>query len=376
MFAIAPWHGYACAVLATAACTLAGFAMRPRFDIVNIAMVYVLAVLLVAWRFPRGPTVLTSVLSVLAFDILFVPPEGVITVHDLQYLLTFAIMLAVGLVVAELRASVRRQVQAHAELELAAETERMRNALLASVSHDLRTPLAVMAGAASSLVEQGEQLHPDERRALAQSVVDSAQMMSEHVAKLLQMTRLESGAIRVERDWVALDEIVGSILRRLAERLAGHRVVVELAPDLPLIHVSAQLIEQALGNLLENAASHTPAGTIVRLRARLDGATVLVSVEDSGAGLDRADAERVFAKFQHGTKRAASDAIFGGDRRGTEGAADGRGGGIGLGLSICRAIVRLHGGDAWAERLQDGGSAFRFSLPLSAPPAVPAESGG
>src|SRR5512138_323406 len=122
MVRMRPWHGYAAAVVAAVACTLAGLAMRPRFDIVNVAMVYVLAVLLVAWRFSRGPTVLTSILSVLAFVILFVPPEGVITVHDAQYLLTFAIMLAVGLVVAELRASVRRQVQAHAELELAAET--------------------------------------------------------------------------------------------------------------------------------------------------------------------------------------------------------------------------------------------------------------
>jgi two-component system sensor histidine kinase KdpD len=369
MFRWQPWHGYAGALVATALATLAGYAMRPRFDIVNIAMVYVLAVLLVAWRFPRGPIVVTAVLAVLAFDVLFVPPEGVITVHDLQYLLTFAIMLGAGLVVAGLRASVRRQEQAAAELALAAETERIRNALLASVSHDLRTPLAVMAGAASSLVEQGEALGPDERRALAQSVFASAQRMSDHVAKLLQMTRLESGAIRVERDWVSLDEVVGATLRSLAERLAGHRVVVEVAPDLPLLYVSAQLVEQALANLLDNAATHTPPGTIVRLRARLDGSMIVVSVEDSGRGLERDDAERVFAKFQHGMRDAADGA----------GAAaahgDDRGDGLGLGLSICRAIVRLHGGEAWAERLPEGGSAFRFSLPLGAPPpAVPAEA--
>jgi two-component system sensor histidine kinase KdpD len=369
MFRSKPWHGYAGALAATALATLAGYALRPRFDIVNIAMVYVLAVLLVAWRFPRGPIVLASVLAVLAFDFVFVPPEGGFSVHDLQYLLTFAIMLGAGLVVAGLRASVRRQEQAAAELALAAETERIRNALLASVSHDLRTPLAVMAGAASSLVEQGEALGAHERRALAESVFASAQRMSDHVAKLLQMTRLESGAIRVERDWVSLDEVVGATLRSLAERLAGHRVVVEVAPDLPLLYVSAQLVEQALANLLDNAATHTSPGTIVRLRARLDGSMVLVSVEDSGKGLERDDAERVFAKFQHGMRDAAdgdaSAASYGDDRHD----------GLGLGLSICRAIVRLHGGEAWAERLPEGGSAFRFSLPLTPPPpAVPAEA--
>ena len=371
MFRSQPWHGYAGALVATALATLAGYAMRPRFDIVNIAMVYVLAVLLVAWRFPRGPIVLASVLAVLAFDFMFVPPEGGFSVHDLQYLLTFAIMLGAGLVVAALRASVRRQEQAAAELLLAAETERIRNALLASVSHDLRTPLAVMAGAASSLVEQGEALDADERRALAQNVYASAQRMSDHVAKLLQMTRLESGAIRVERDWVSIDELVGAALRSLAERLAGHRVVVELAPDLPLLFVSAQLIEQALVNLVDNAATHTPPGTVVRLRARLDAATVVVSVEDSGTGLGRDDAERVFAKFQHGV-RSAADGATAGSAHGDE-----HRDGLGLGLSICRAIVRLHGGDAWAERLPEGGSAFRFSLPLGTPPpAVPAEGHG
>src|SRR5512144_1434707 len=111
MVRMRPWHGYAAAVVAAVACTLAGLAMRPRFDIVNIAMVYVLAVLLVAWRFPRGPTVLASLLSVLAFDVIFVPPEGAFTVHDVQYLLTFAIMLAVGLVVSGLREAARRQEQ-------------------------------------------------------------------------------------------------------------------------------------------------------------------------------------------------------------------------------------------------------------------------
>jgi two-component system sensor histidine kinase KdpD len=198
-------------------------------------------------------------------------------------------------------------------------------------------------------------LGEDERRALATSVFHQAQEMSEHVAKILQMTRLEAGAITVDRDWVALSEIAGAVLTRLSERLKAHRVIVELPDDLPLVRVDATLIEQALGNLLENCAKHTPAGTIVRLFARREAAEIVVTVEDYSGGLSDRDLERVFAKFQHGS-------------------VEGGGTDIGLGLAICRAIVRLHGGRAWAERVPAGGTAFRFTLPFEEPPAVPAES--
>ncbi|MFI4888072.1 MAG: DUF4118 domain-containing protein [Burkholderiales bacterium] len=346
--------GYAWAAVATLACTLAGWAMRPRFDLVNIAMVYLLAVVVIALRFPRGPAIVASVLSVLAFDFLFVPPRGRLTIDDLQYLLTFAIMLAVALIISRLVERVRREASANSSLEIEAETERIRSALLASISHDLRTPLAVMAGASSSLAERGERLSEEERSALAKSVFDQAREMSEHVAKILQMTRLETGAIKIDRDWAALSEIVGSVLARLSERLATHRVIVELPDDLPLLRVDATLIEQALGNLLENCARHTPAGTIVRLRAQRRESNVVVTVEDYSGGLSDGDLERVFAKFQRGS-------IEGG---GTD---------IGLGLAICRAIVRLHGGQAWAERVAAGGTAFRFTLPLEEVPCVPIE---
>jgi two-component system sensor histidine kinase KdpD len=349
------WRGYAWAAAATVACTLIGWAMRPRFDLVNVAMVYLLAVVIVALRSSRGPAIATSVLCVAAFDFLFVPPRGRFTIDDAQYLLTFAIMLVVALVISRLVASIRRQAGEQASLEIEAETERIRSALLASISHDLRTPLAVMAGASSSLAERGERLGAEERRALARSVFDQAREMSEHVAKVLQMTRLETGAIQVERDWAALGEIVGSVLARLSERMAQHRVIVELPADLPLVRVDATLIEQALGNLLENCARHTPAGTVVRVRAQRLATEIVVTVQDYGGGLSDAELERVFAKFSRG-------------------AVEGGGTDIGLGLAICRAIVRLHGGRAWAERVSGGGTAFNFTLPLEEAPVVPREA--
>ena len=211
-----PWAGYAWALAAAAACSLAGLAMRPRFDLVNVAMVYVLAVVVVALRASRGAAIATAVLSVLAFDFLFVPPQGTFTVDDVQYLLTFAIMVAVALVISRLTGDVRRRANAQAAAEVEAETERIRSALLASISHDLRTPLAVMAGASSTLAERGERLPGGERTALARSLFEQSREMSEHVAKILQMTRLESGAIQVEKDWASLAEIAGAALNRLA----------------------------------------------------------------------------------------------------------------------------------------------------------------
>ncbi|HEX7054971.1 MAG TPA: DUF4118 domain-containing protein [Burkholderiales bacterium] len=348
--------GYAWAAGATLSCTLAGLAMRGRFDLVNVAMVYLLAVVVIALRFSRGPAIATAVFSVAAFDVLFVPPQGRLTVHDVQYVLTFAIMLAVALVISRLVEHVRARARSEAALQLEAETERMRSALLASISHDLRTPLAIITGASSSLAERGERMSERERRALAQSLFEQARALSERVSKILQMTRLETGAIALQRDWCSISEIAEAALRRLRSLLARHRLMVEIASELPLLRVDASLVEQALGNLLENAARHTPAGTLVRLRARRDGSEMIVSVEDYSSGLAPDDLERAFAKFHRGS-------------------AEGPGGGVGLGLSIVRAIVRLHGGRAWAECLDGGGTAFRFSLPIEEEaPSLPAEA--
>lgn len=349
------WAGYAWAVAGALACTAAGLAMRPRFDLVNVAMVYLLAVVLVALRFSRGPAALAAVLCVAAFDFLFVPPEGAFTVEDGQYLLTFAIMLAVGLVVSGLVERTRAQAREQAALEMETETERIRSTLLASISHDLRTPLAVLTGASSSLVEAGERMAPQERQALARSLFEQSREMSERVSKVLQMTRLETGALRIERDWASVEEIVGAVLERLRDRLGAHRVLVELPADLPLVRVDAALVEQALANLLENAARHTPAGTVVRVRAACGDGQLVLSVVDYGGGLPAPERERVFRKFEHGSPEGASS-------------------GLGLGLAICRAIVRLHGGRAWADSVADGGISFHLALPAEAPPAPPEET--
>ncbi len=484
----ARWPGYAWSMAAVAACTLAGHLMTPAFELVNVAMVYLLAVVLIAFRYGRGPAVAASLLGVASFDFFFVPPQLSFAVSDIQYLFTFAIMLTVALIISGLAASVRLQarvaghrerrtamlyamarelaatrgeqnmatvavrhvsevfdsqvavllpggsgrlryphgnsmagslrgadlgvaqwVQDHGEpagigthtlpgtealylplkgaqqalgvlavlpanprrvllpeqfhlletfaaqlaiaLERAllgeraqrasidAETEGLRNALLASISHDLRTPLAVISGASSSLAERGERLGAGERSALAKSIFEQSQHMSQLIANVLEMTRLEAGIIAMNRDWHALGEIAGSVLNRPRGPLASHPVEVSLPGDLPLVRVDATLIEQVLANLLENAAKYTPPGTPVVLRVERYEGDLRVSVEDAGPGLPEGDPDRLFAKFQRGTVESAI-------------------GGVGLGLAICRAIVRLHGGQIWAERRIPAGAAF------------------
>ena len=240
------WIGYAWAAATAAACTAIGLAMHPQFDLVNIAMVYMLGVVVMALRHDRGAAIATATLCVGAFDYLFVPPRGTFTVDDVQYLLTFAIMVVVALVISRLVESARRQARAQAELALEAETERIRSTLLASISHDLRTPLAVVLGASSRLAAAGARVPPEERRALATSVVEQARDVSERVAKILDMTRLETGGIRLERDWAAPADIVQSALARLRERLAAHPLIAQVPGALPLVLVAVALVEQAL----------------------------------------------------------------------------------------------------------------------------------
>src|SRR4030095_2695924 len=224
--------GYAWALAATAVSTAAGLAMAERFALVNIAMVYLLAVVLIALRFSYGPAILASITSVAALDYLFVPPLGHFSIDDAQYLLTFVIVLVVALVISYLVESIRRQAKAQSALEVQAETQRLGSTLLASISHDLRPPLAVIVGASSSLAESGERLSAEDRHALATSLFAQSSALTESVAQVLQMTRFETGTIEPEREWTTVGEIAGSVLSRLKDRMAAHRLIVDLPNDL------------------------------------------------------------------------------------------------------------------------------------------------
>ena len=323
--------------------------MMSHFELSNLIMVYMLGVVVTAVRWGRGPSVLASVLAVAGFDFFFVPPYFTFAVADTQYVVTFAVMLVVGLVISQLTAQLRHQAQVTAEARLHVEAERLRNSLLSAISHDLRTPLAAIVGASSSLMEEDAALTPEARRALGRDVLESSRRMSELVDKVLDMARLQSGVIQLKREWFPLEEIVGSALAQLKGRLQYHPVSVDLPPELPWVSADARMLEQVLVNLIENAVKYTPAGTPLQVNAMLGDGQVSVEVADRGAGIAPGSEERIFEKFYRGREE------------GTEG-------GVGLGLAICRLVVEAHGGMISASNRQGGGARFSFTLPLAGQP--------
>jgi two-component system sensor histidine kinase KdpD len=235
-------------------------------------------------------------------------------------------------------------VEVAQETQLRMATERLRTSLLASISHDLRTPLAVLTGAASSLADESARLSAETRRELALTIYEEAQHMSELTGKVLDMARLEAGAVELNRQWQPLDEVVGPVLWRMHTRLADRPVVTDLLHAPALAWLDPVLIGQVLTNLVDNALKYTPAGTSIEIGADLQPQGVRVCVADRGPGLAPGEEQRVFDKFY----RAKSE---------------GGRGGVGLGLTICKAVVEAHGGRIWAENRPDGGARFCFLLP-------------
>ncbi|MYM72311.1 DUF4118 domain-containing protein, partial [Duganella sp. FT134W] len=519
--------GYGVAAAASVTTALLTTPLLAWLDLANIAMLFLLVVVLVAVRFGRGPSVLATCVSVACFDFFFVPPRFTMAVSDFQYLITFVVMLAVGLITGHLTADLRFQARVAAQRErraralyefarelsgalqtdqiydttrrviqqafraratlllpddagrlqlpppelanpaaeasvdgavvgtgpgtgpggqhgvhlaaldtgiaqwaydraepaglgtdtlpasrifylplvapmrtrgvlaiepqqrrwmlipeqrqqldtfaaLAAialervhyievaqgalvsmETERLRNSLLAALSHDLRTPLTSLVGLSEALTGSRPALS-DAQQDTARALHDEALRMSTMVANLLDMARIQSGEVQFNLQWQPLEEVVGSALRAAGSALKGHQLSTKLAPGLPLLRYDAVLIERVLVNLLENAAKYTPPGAHIEIAAALHGAWLNVTVHDDGPGLPAGREEALFEKFTRGERESAKP-------------------GVGLGLAICRAIVEAHGGTIRAGRGPLGGAAFTFTLPLGTPPAMPDE---
>jgi two-component system sensor histidine kinase KdpD len=248
------------------------------------------------------------------------------------------------------RSLLAREAEASA---LRAKTEEMRSSLLSAVSHDLRTPLATITGAVSTLRDSAAQFSRAQEDELLADIQSEAARLERLVANLLDMTRVESGSLRLQRDWVPVEEMVGSALTRLERVLKGRPVEVSIAAGLPLLSADPILMEQVLVNLIENAAKYTPAGSRIDVDARSEGDRVVIEVRDRGPGIRAGDERRVFEKFYRGADTAVA--------------------GAGLGLAICKGIVDAHGGTIEVENRTGGGATFRVMLhvPADAPPLEP-----
>ena len=238
-----------------------------------------------------------------------------------------------------------------------AETERLRAALLTSISHDLRTPLATIIGSLTSLRSYGASYDDKTRDEFMATIQAEAERLNRFIGNLLDMTRLEAGAIDLKPELADLAEIVGTALQRSAKLLAAHRVVIEIDPDMPMLRTDYLLLEQALFNLLDNAAKYAPAGSRVLIRGRRDGGSVLVEIVDEGPGIPAQELERIFDKFYRVQ------------------AQDRQRAGTGLGLAICRGFVEALGGTISAGNRRDGsGAVFAIRLPTASAEAVPEDA--
>ncbi|NMB90520.1 MAG: sensor histidine kinase KdpD, partial [Chloroflexi bacterium] len=497
------YRRYLYSVLIVAGVTLAALLMRGLFHPVNLVMLYLAAVVVCAVYFGRGPSILASSLGVLAFDFFFIDPRLTFTVFDTQYVLTFIVLQVVGLVISNLTARGRdqmealqkRQEQTHTlfslsrelttavgmdtvlntvidhtrqtlgrdaaiflpvqgkldlratspgfildeheravavwafdhgqptgrgtetlpaasmrfqplkttrgtlgvlgikpedpnsylnpeqrqlleaytglaavaierallddqarEAQVLRESERLQTALLNSISHDLRTPLASIRGALDSLLEaeQGGEgpdpvhLDPEARLDLIQTAREETHRLNRLVGNLLDMTRLEAGTLRLHREESDVQDLIGAAVSHLHERLRQRPVSVRLPDDLPAAWLDFPLVEQVLVNLLDNAIKYSPEGTPIEIHARVSGDQLEISMADRGIGIPESDLEHVFEKFYRIQRPESSQ-------------------GTGLGLSICRGIVEAHGGRIRAYNRPGGGTLIRFTLPLNPP---------
>ncbi len=247
----------------------------------------------------------------------------------------------------------QRLREAEQRARLLAESERLSKTLLSSISHEMRTPITAIATAAGSLVERAGDGSPDFRRAMLSEIQEAAGRLNRLVGNLLNMTRLEAGYVKARLDWCDVNDLVQVTLKELEKELARHKVAVEIAAGVPLARLDFALTQQALANLLLNAATHTPPGTAVQLRVTVEDKTLAIAVADTGPGLAPETLDRIFDKFYRAPAAAA--------------------GGTGLGLSIVKGFMEAQGGRVEATNRPGQGAVFTLRLPLGESPPPPPE---
>ncbi len=331
---------YLGSIVVTVLATLLAKTLSVVLNSTDAVMIYLAASVFVAARFGRGPSVVFSLLSCASYNFFFVEPLYTFEMYNRSSWLTLLVMLITSMVISGQAINLRRQEQLTRESTIAAENERIRNLLLSSVSHDLRTPLASITGASSSLMQDA--LPEGTVKELARSIHQETVRLSRIVSNLLDITHIESGTVTLNRQPYYIDELIGAALSQIPA--AGYKLETRVEKGLPLVYVDGLLIEQVLVNLLDNAAKYAPQNSVVALNARRSGDEIVVSVEDSGSGIPAGDEKKIFEKFY----RSARDKS-----------------GSGLGLAICEGIVKAHQSRIWAENRPEGGARFSFTLPFA-----------
>lgn len=343
--------GYALAAAAVVASTILGILLSSWVDSKNLILVYVIGVVFTGLRGGSRPAVAASVMSFLSFNFFLTEPRFSFRVAREDELAALVLLFIIALVCGSAASRIRRQflqlTEAKAERDTArmrAEAEQLRSALLSSVSHDLKTPLATMMGAAESLSVLDAQLAPADRKELADMILDESRRLDSHIQNLLDMTSLGGSDLRIECDWVSLNDVVGAAVKRLKRSFRDIHVDHEASED-ELVFIHSLFLEQALFNILENAArASSGPGRIIVSTCR-SGIDCVLAIEDDGPGIPVEDREQVFDMFYA--------TAAGGAQKGT-----------GMGLTICRGMIGSLGGSVTVEDpVVLGGARFVIVLP-------------
>jgi two-component system sensor histidine kinase KdpD len=347
---------YIPAILSITVATALLYALRGVLDIPFIALLYLLPVGASASAWGLGAGIIAALTAFLAFNYFFIEPNFTLVVHSASDLVGLFVFLIVAVAISQLVGRARagqalaveqaRLTEIASRAKVLEESDRMKSALLSSVSHELRTPLSTIKAAATSLRSGEVNWDSNAREDLLEAIEDEADHLNLLVGNLLNMSRIEANALKPERQWNLLSEIVGSVIARLHHSPEEHRIVVNIPEDLPLVPVDFVQMEQVFTNLINNSFKYAPDGTTVNISAQTEGTDeIKIRVENQSPPVPEQDLERIFDKFHRIT---AADRITG----------------TGLGLSICKGIVEGHGGKIWAENLPNG-FAIIFTLPLT-----------
>ncbi len=318
--------------------TLLGEFVKRKLEPTNIVMFYLLAVVIAAIRWGQGPAIVASVLSVLAFDFFLVPPYLTLNVHDFEYLFTFAAFLLVGLIVSTLTSKVRAQI-------IQRQTEKLHSALLNSISHDLKTPLVSITGTLSALLDSTSKLDAQQIKELLETARGESERLNRIVNNLLDMTRTESGVLRISKKPCDLRDFIGACLEQLKDKIGRRNIKINIPKDMPEVAVDFPYMLKAFLNIIDNALKYSPDGSPIEIEASSIGNKVRVFVRDYGYGIPKEDLGRIFDKFYR--VQRAQNVL-----------------GTGLGLSISRNIIEAHAGHISAESILGKGSTFIIELPV------------
>ena len=289
---------------------------------------------------------LASVISVLAFNFLFTIPRFTLRAYDPSYPVTFGIMFLVALITGSLASRMKEYARESAQAAMQIEKEQLRADLLRSISHDLRTPLTSISGNASNLLSNENEFSQETRMQIYGDIYDDSMWLINLVENLLSVTRIEDGRMDLRMSAELMDEVIAEAMRHTDRNRDGRKIEVSSDEEFILGKMDARLIVQVVINLVDNAVKYTPEGAQIRIHTGKKDGMVVVSVSDTGPGIPDEQKSKVFDMFYTGTNRAA----------------DGRRS-LGLGLGLCRSIIRAHGGEIWVSDNKPQGAVFTFTLP-------------